>query len=53
MTLNDILKSLNFFKILSENQPILLNHFIAKVVNEIFDKVDHSLIEKICWSVEW
>jgi len=52
MTFNDIFKSMDFFKILSKSQPILLNYLIAKVVNKVFDEINHSLVKKISRSVK-
>lgn len=52
MAFNDIFKSLNFFKVLSKSQPILLNYLITKIVNKVFDEINHSLIKKISWSVK-
>lgn len=52
MTFNDIFKSLNFFKVLSKDQPILLNYLITKIINEVFDEINHSLVKKISWSVK-
>lgn len=52
MAFNDIFKSLNFFKVLGKSQPILLNYLITKIVNKVFDEIDHSLVKKISWSVK-
>lgn len=52
MAFNDIFKSVDFFKILSKIQPILLNYLITKVVNKVFNEINHSLVKKISRSVK-
>lgn len=44
MTLDYVLKGLDLFQVLGEHQPVLLDHFIAQVVYEVFYEVYHPLV---------
>lgn len=52
MALDYVLEGLHLFEVLGEEQPVLLNHFVAEIVNEVLDKVYHPLVEQVSRRVE-
>jgi hypothetical protein len=43
--MNYFLKAINFLYLLMESEPTLFYDFVAKVVNEIFNVVQHLLVQ--------
>jgi hypothetical protein len=49
VAVDDVLERFDPFEVLGKTEPVFFNHFITHVVNEVLDKVDHSLVEEIGW----
>ncbi len=49
VAVDDVFEGFDPFEVLGETEPVFFNHFITHVVNEVLDKVDHSLVEKVGW----
>ncbi len=48
VAVDDVFEGFDPFEVLGETEPVFFNHLIAHVVNEVLDKVDHSLVEEVC-----